>query len=126
MPAATKASATSKPSPRNSNRAGVELQKLNTDIEDLKKQLTNQGDKMSPEAHEALVKSIENKTKSLQRSAEDAQNEFQQQQNEIAQRILQKTGARDHQVRGRQRLRPAARRLCALAAGPGGGCDAGG
>ena len=68
----------------------LELQKLNTDIEEQKKQLTNQGDKMSPEAHEALVKSIETKTKSLQRSAEDAQNEFQQQQNEIAQRILQK------------------------------------
>ena len=45
---------------------------------------------MSPEAHEALVKSIETKTKSLQRSGEDAQNEFQQQQNEIAGRILQK------------------------------------
>ena len=68
----------------------LELQKQNTDIEDLKKQLSTQGDKMNPEAHETLVKSIENKTKSLQRSAEDAQNEFQQQQNEIAQRILQK------------------------------------
>jgi outer membrane protein len=68
----------------------LELQKLNTDIEDQKKQLTNAGDKMSPEAHETLVKSIETKTKSLQRQAEDAQNEFQQQQNEIAQRILQK------------------------------------
>jgi outer membrane protein len=68
----------------------LELQKQNTDIEDLKKQLSTQGDKMNAEAHEALVKSIESKTKSLQRSAEDAQNEFQQQQNEIAQRILQK------------------------------------
>ncbi|HZD32922.1 MAG TPA: OmpH family outer membrane protein [Candidatus Angelobacter sp.] len=68
----------------------VELQKLNTDIEEAKKQLNVQGDKMSPDAHETLVKSIETKTKSLQRSAEDAQNEFQQQQNEIAQRILQK------------------------------------
>ena len=68
----------------------LELQKQNTDIEDLKKQLSTQGDKMNPDAHEALVKSIETKTKSLQRSAEDAQNEFQQQQNEIAQRILQK------------------------------------
>jgi Skp family chaperone for outer membrane proteins len=68
----------------------LELQKLNTDIEDLKKQLNTQGDKMNGEAHEALVKSIETKTKSLQRSAEDAQNEFQQQQNEIAQRIMQK------------------------------------
>jgi outer membrane protein len=68
----------------------IELQKLNTEIEDLKKQNTNQGDKMSPEAHEALLKSIETKTKTLQRSAEDAQNEFQQQQNEVAQRIMQK------------------------------------
>ena len=68
----------------------LELQKLNTDIEEQKKQLTNAGDKMSPEAHEALVKSIETKQKTLQRSAEDAQNEFQQQQNEIAGRIMQK------------------------------------
>lgn len=68
----------------------LELQKLNTEVEDLKKQLNTQGDKMAPDAREALVKSIETKTKSLQRSAEDAQNEFHQQQNEIAQRILQK------------------------------------
>ena len=68
----------------------LELQKQNTDIEDLKKQLSTQGDKMNPEAHEALVKSIESKTKSLQRSAEDAQTEFQQQQNEVAGKILQK------------------------------------
>ena len=68
----------------------LELQKQNADIEELKKQLTNQGDKMSPEAHDALVKSIETKTKSLQRSAEDAQTDFQQQQNEVAGKILQK------------------------------------
>ncbi len=68
----------------------LELQKLNTDIEELKKQLNTQGDKMNADAHEALVKSIETKTKTLQRSAEDAQNEFQQQQNEIAGRIMQK------------------------------------
>jgi len=68
----------------------LELQKLNTDIEDLKKQLNTQGDKMSPEAHDSLVKQIESKSKTLQRSAEDAQNEFQQQQNEVAGRIMQK------------------------------------
>jgi outer membrane protein len=68
----------------------LELQKLNTDIEELKKQLNTQGDKMSPEAHDSLVKQIESKTKSLQRSAEDAQNEFQTQQNEIAGKIMQK------------------------------------
>ena len=90
LPAATKASATLEALAKKFEPRRLELQKLNTDIEELKKQLTNQGDKMNAEAHEALVKSIETKTKSLQRSAEDAQNEFQQQQNEIAQRILQK------------------------------------
>src|SRR5271166_4342322 len=41
----------------------LELQKMNTDIEDLKKQLSTQGDKMNADAHENLVKSIETKTK---------------------------------------------------------------
>jgi outer membrane protein len=67
-----------------------ELSGLNTEIENLKKQLSTQGDKMNEDARATLVKSIETKQKSLQRSGEDAQNEFQQQQSEIAQRILQK------------------------------------
>ncbi len=67
-----------------------ELSNLNTEIENLKKQLSTQGDKMNEQAHADLVKSIETKQKSLQRSAEDAQNDYQQQSNEIAQRILQK------------------------------------
>jgi len=70
----------------------LELQRVNTEVEDLKKQLNTQGDKMSPEAHDALVKNIETKQKSLQRSAEDFQNEAQQQQGELMQRILQKMG----------------------------------
>ncbi|HMD48527.1 MAG TPA: OmpH family outer membrane protein, partial [Bryobacteraceae bacterium] len=67
-----------------------ELAGLNTEVENLKKQLNTQGDKMNEEARASLVKSIETKQKSLQRQVEDAQNEYQQQQNEIAQRILQK------------------------------------
>jgi outer membrane protein len=67
-----------------------ELAGMNTDIENLKKQLNTQGDKMNDEARATLVKSIESKQKTLQRQVEDAQNEYQQQQNEIAQRILQK------------------------------------
>jgi len=67
-----------------------ELASLNTEIENLKKQLNTQGDKLNDEARANLVKSIETKQKSLQRSVEDAQNDYQQQQNEIAQRILQK------------------------------------
>ena len=54
----------------------TELTGLNTEIENLKKQLNTQGDKMNEEAHATLVKSIETKQKSLQRSAEDAQNEL--------------------------------------------------
>ncbi len=68
----------------------TELQNLNTEVDNLKKQLSTQGDKMNEDARANLVKSIETKQKSLQRSAEDAQNEFQAQQNEIASRILQK------------------------------------
>ncbi|HTV64163.1 MAG TPA: OmpH family outer membrane protein [Bryocella sp.] len=67
-----------------------ELAGLNTEVENLKKQLNAQGDKMNEEARATLVKSIETKQKSLQRQVEDAQNDYQQQQNEIATRILQK------------------------------------
>ncbi len=67
-----------------------ELNGLNADVENLKKQLNTQGDKMNPEARDALVKQIESKQKTLQRTGEDAKNDYEQQQNEIAQRILQK------------------------------------
>jgi outer membrane protein len=70
----------------------TELQNLNKEIEDLKKQLSTQGDKMNEEARANLVHSLETKQKSMQRSSEDAQNEYQQQQSEIAQRILAKMG----------------------------------
>jgi outer membrane protein len=67
-----------------------ELQNLNTEIENLQKQLNTQGDKMNEETRANLVKSIEGKKKSLQRSMEDAQTEYQQQGSEIAQRLVQK------------------------------------
>ena len=75
---------------RSSNPSGTNWPGLNTEIENLKKQLNTQGDKMNEEARATLLKSIESKQKVLQRTGEDAQNDFQQQQNEIAQRILQK------------------------------------
>jgi len=68
----------------------TELQNLNKEIEDLKKQLSTQGDKMNEDARGTLVRSLETKQKAMQRASEDAQNEYQQQQAEIAQRILQK------------------------------------
>lgn len=68
----------------------TELQNLNKEIEDLKKQLSAQGDKMNEDARNNLVRSLETKQKAMQRANEDAQNDYQQQQAEIAQRILQK------------------------------------
>jgi outer membrane protein len=68
----------------------TELQNLNTEVENLQKQLNTQGDKMNEDARANLVKSIESKKKSLQRSMEDAQSEYQQQGSEIAQRLVQK------------------------------------
>jgi len=68
----------------------TELQNLNKEIEDLKKQLNTQGDKMNEDARGNLVRSLETKQKAMQRASEDAQNDYQQQQAEVAQRILQK------------------------------------
>src|ERR1700732_677063 len=67
-----------------------ELKGLNDEVENLKKQLNTQGDKLSDDARGTLVKQIEQKQKSLQRSVQDARDDAQNQQNEIAQRILQK------------------------------------
>jgi len=63
------------------------LNNLSQDIDNLKKQLQTQGDKLNEQARADLVKSIEAKQKTLQRQAEDAQADFQGQQNEIATRI---------------------------------------
>ena len=107
----------------------TELQGLNTEIDNLKKQLNTQGDKMNEEARANLVKSIETKQKSLQRSAEDAQNEFQQQQNEVAQRIFQKMAPVIDKYAKENGLHAAAGFLESLAAGSaslgdgGRGCD---
>jgi outer membrane protein len=68
----------------------AELQKLNTEVEDLKKQLQTQGDKLNDEARLNLQKSVETKQKTLQRSLEDAQADAQQQQQELFNRIGQK------------------------------------
>lgn len=63
------------------------LNNLNQEIDNLKKQLQTQGEKLNEQARNDMVKSIEAKTKTLQRQAEDAQADFQAQQNEIANRI---------------------------------------
>jgi outer membrane protein len=63
------------------------LNNLNQEIDNLKKQLQTQGDKLNEQSRADMVKSIETKQKTLQRQAEDAQADFQAQQNEIANRI---------------------------------------
>jgi len=68
----------------------AELQKLNSEVEDLKKQLQTQGDKLNDEARVNLQKNLESKQKTLQRNLEDAQNDAQQQQGEVFNRIGQK------------------------------------
>ncbi len=68
----------------------TELEATNAEVENLKKQLNTQGDKLNQEARDNLVKSLEQKQKNLQRAVEDAQGDFQAQQNDIANRIGQK------------------------------------
>jgi outer membrane protein len=55
----------------------AKLKTLNDDIENLKKQLQTQGDKLSPAEQQAKTKKIDDETKTLQRDAEDARNEYQ-------------------------------------------------
>jgi outer membrane protein len=67
-----------------------ELKGLNDEVDNLKKQLNTQGEKLNDQARATLVKQIEQKQKSLERAVQDARDDAQTQQNEIAQRILQK------------------------------------
>ena len=68
----------------------AELKGMNDEVENLKKQLNTQGDKLNEMARANLVKSIESKQKELQRNLEDAQSDFQSQQNDILQQVGQK------------------------------------
>jgi outer membrane protein len=68
----------------------LELKNQNDEIENLKKQLQAQSDKLSDDARAAQVRTIETKTKSLQRSGEDFQNEVQQAELEVLNRLGQK------------------------------------
>jgi outer membrane protein len=65
----------------------AELTSLNDDIENSKKQLTAQQDKLNEEERASRVRAIEQKQKNLQRLGEDAQADFQNQQNEFVNRI---------------------------------------
>jgi outer membrane protein len=66
------------------------LQTQNDELENLKKQLQAQGDKLSEEERSSRVRSASEKQKSLQRSAEDFQNEVQTAEQEILNRLGKK------------------------------------
>jgi outer membrane protein len=68
----------------------TELKRLSDELEDLKKQLNTQSEKLNDQTRGTLVKQIEQKQKVFDRQVQDAREDFQAQQNEIAQRILQK------------------------------------
>jgi outer membrane protein len=68
----------------------TELQGLNKEIEELRKQLQTQGEKLNDDARATLLRSIETKQKGLQRSTEDADAEARGAQNEMFNRIGQK------------------------------------
>jgi outer membrane protein len=65
----------------------AELKKLNDDVEDMKKRLSTQQDKLNDDARANLVREIDSKGKTLQRQYEDAQGDFNAQQNDIFNRI---------------------------------------
>jgi outer membrane protein len=67
-----------------------EIDALNKEVEDLKKQYTAQQEKLNQEAKDTLLKQIDLKQKSLNRTVEDAQGDAQGQQQEIVNRIGQK------------------------------------
>ena len=65
----------------------IELKSLSDEVDNLKKQLAAQTDKLNDDERNKRVQAIESKQKTLQRDLEDAQNEYQTQSNDIAQRI---------------------------------------
>ena len=68
----------------------AELKTQNDDVENLKKKLQADSDKLNEDARSTRVKEIEVKQKSLQRNFEDAQNEFQQAEQEVVNRLGKK------------------------------------
>ena len=68
----------------------AELKTQNDDVENLKKQLQAQSDKLSDDERGNRIKTLEIKQKALQRNFEDAQNEFQQAEQEVVNRLGKK------------------------------------
>src|SRR5579875_3985225 len=67
-----------------------QLQQQNQEIDTLKKQLQDSGDKLSDQERQTRLRTIDDKTKALQRSAEDVRGEEQQDGQETFQQVGQK------------------------------------
>jgi outer membrane protein len=65
----------------------VQLKNENDEVENLKKQLQTQGDKLSDEERNSRMQTLEVKQKSLQRNLQDAQDEYQQDTQQVVNRI---------------------------------------
>ena len=65
----------------------IELKSLSDEVDNLKKQLAAQSEKLNETERNRQVQTIEAKQKTLQRDLDDAQGDYQNQSNEIAQRI---------------------------------------
>jgi outer membrane protein len=68
----------------------AQLKGLNDEVENLKKQLQAQGDKLSAAESANRTKVIDDKTKQLQRAAEDARNDYQQEMGETLNTLASK------------------------------------
>jgi outer membrane protein len=68
----------------------AQLKALSDEIDNLKKQLQAQGDKLSPAESANRTRVIDDKSKQLQRSVEDAQNDYQQEMGEAGNALASK------------------------------------
>lgn len=71
----------------------AKLQALNNEVEGLRKQLTDSGDKLTVVDRETKERSLEEKEKQLQRQAEDFRNDSQSESQQVFQKVAQKVYA---------------------------------
>jgi outer membrane protein len=71
----------------------TQLQSLNNEVEALRKQLTEAGDKLHDTERETRERSLETKEKDLQRQAEDFRNDSQTESQQVFQKVAQKVYA---------------------------------
>jgi outer membrane protein len=71
----------------------TQLQSLNNEVETLRKQLADPGDKLSNTERETRGRSLETKEKELERQAEDFRNDSQNESQQVFQKVAQKVYA---------------------------------